>query len=200
MTAGPHRRLPVPAFTADTQWDQADREAGMMAGMDERTMGLNPERRLGRDRELNRDHELDRGEVREKAPDHAVSRHPLSPASEDYLETVLELCGENDTTRSVDIAEHLHVSKASVSKAMGILREAGLIEQAHYGQIHLTPAGRERAAEILERHNMIKRFLIEILGIDEETAEQDACRMEHVISADTRDHWYSYLRKVLSGG
>lgn len=126
-------------------------------------------------------------------------KQALTPSSEDYLETILELCGENDTTRSVAIAEHLHVSKASVNKAMGILRDAGYIEQAHYGQIHLTSAGRERAAEILKRHTMIKRFLIEILGIDEATAEQDACRMEHVISADTRDHWYSYLRTVLAG-
>ncbi len=126
-------------------------------------------------------------------------KNALTPSSEDYLETILELCGSSDTTRSVAIAEHLHVSKASVNKAMGILRDAGLIEQAHYGVIHLTDAGRERAAEILERHTMIKRFLIEILGIDEQTSEQDACRMEHVISQDTRDHWYAYLRKVLAG-
>lgn len=123
--------------------------------------------------------------------------HPLTPSSEDYLETILELSDQVDAVRSVDIANHLHVSKASVNKAMGILRDADLIDQAYYGLIHLTAQGRQRAEEILARHTMLKRFLIEILGIDEAIAEQDACRMEHVISDETRDHWLSYLRKVL---
>ena len=126
------------------------------------------------------------------------SDYKLTPSNEDYLETLLELCGTCDKIRSVDVAEHLNVSKASVNKAMGILRDAALIEQEHYGLIHLTELGRHRASEIMQRHAMIKRFLIEILGIDEVTAEQDACRMEHVISESTHDHWFSYLRRVLS--
>jgi DtxR family Mn-dependent transcriptional regulator len=121
----------------------------------------------------------------------------LTPSSEDYLETILELSETADAVRSVDIAEHLHVSKASVNKAMGILREASLIDQAYYGLIHLTAGGRRRAEEILARHGMLKRFLIEILGIDSETAELDACRMEHVISGTTRDKWLDYLKEVL---
>jgi DtxR family transcriptional regulator, Mn-dependent transcriptional regulator len=125
------------------------------------------------------------------------SAHQLTPSSEDYLETILELSDQVDAVRSVDIANHLHVSKASVNKAMGILREAALIDQAYYGLIHLTAQGRQRAEEILARHTMLKRFLIEILGIDESIAEQDACRMEHVISDETRDHWLNYLRQVL---
>lgn len=124
--------------------------------------------------------------------------HKLTSSNEDYLETILELCGTCNKIRSVDIADHLHVSKASVNKAMGILREVGLIEQEHYGLICLTETGRQRASEVLQRHVMIKRFLIEILGIDEDTAEQDACRMEHVISESTRDHWFTYLRGVLT--
>jgi DtxR family transcriptional regulator, Mn-dependent transcriptional regulator len=123
----------------------------------------------------------------------------LTPSSEDYLETILELSGKNEAVRSVDIALHLHVSKASVNKAMGILREAGLIDQAFYGMIHLTALGSRRAAEILDRHTMLKRFLVEILEIDEATAELDACRMEHVISDTTRVRWLNYLRRVLSG-
>ena len=122
----------------------------------------------------------------------------LTPSNEDYLETILELSGQDEAVRSVDIALHLHVSKASVNKAMGILREAGFIDQAFYGMIHLTVLGRQRAAEILARHAMLKRFLVEILEIDEETAEQDACRMEHVISDTTRIKWLNYLRQVLS--
>ncbi len=125
------------------------------------------------------------------------SRKKLSPSSEDYLETVLELSESTDAVRSVDIASHLGVSKASVTKAMGILREAQLIDQAHYGQIHLTAAGRRRADDVKNRHVMIKRFLIEILGIDEETAEQDACKMEHAICPTTREKWFDWLHQVL---
>lgn len=121
----------------------------------------------------------------------------LTPSSEDYLETILELTGKTDAVRSVDIAVHLHVSKASVNKAMGILRDAGFIEQALYGQIYLTRQGYQRADEILRRHSMLKRFLVEILGINENTAEQDACKMEHVISDETRDQWLVYLDQVL---
>jgi DtxR family transcriptional regulator, Mn-dependent transcriptional regulator len=121
----------------------------------------------------------------------------LTPSSEDYLETILELSEQADAVRSVDIAAHLHVSKASVNKAMGILRDAGLIDQAYYGLIHLTAFGRQQAEAILASHTMLKRFLIEILGIDEAIAEQDACRMEHVISDETRDQWMAFLKKVL---
>jgi DtxR family transcriptional regulator, Mn-dependent transcriptional regulator len=121
----------------------------------------------------------------------------LTPSSEDYLETILELCEKNDAVRSVDIAGHLHVSKASVTKAMGILRDAGLVEQAHYGLIRLTAQGRRQADEILLRHGMLKRFLIEILAIDDSIAEQDACRMEHVISDQTRERWFAWLGGIL---
>jgi len=123
----------------------------------------------------------------------------LTPSSEDYLETILELTGDgdDDAVRSVDIAGHLHVSKASVTKAMGILRDAGLIEQAHYGLIRLTSQGRLRADEVLQRHGMIKRFLTEVLEIDDSIAEQDACRMEHAISDQTRKRWFAWLGTVL---
>jgi Mn-dependent DtxR family transcriptional regulator len=121
----------------------------------------------------------------------------LTPSSEDYLETILELSDTGNSVRSVDIANHLHVSKASVNKAMGILRDIGLIEQAHYGQIHLTEQGKLRAKDILQRHIMLKRFLVEILQINEATAERDACRMEHAISDETRTKWLHWLREVL---
>lgn len=121
----------------------------------------------------------------------------LSPSSEDYLESILELSDQHNAVRSVDIANHLHVSKASVNKAMGILRQMGLIEQAHYGLIHLTEQGRFHAKDVLQRHVMLKRFLTEILHTSEETAEQDACRMEHAISDETRGKWLNWLREVL---
>lgn len=121
----------------------------------------------------------------------------LTPSSEDYLEAILELSNQDNTVRSVDIASHLQVSKASVNKAMGVLRDMGLIEQAHYGQIHLTEQGHTRAREVLHRHTMLKRFLTEILHISDETAERDACRMEHAISDETRNKWFHWLHTVL---
>ena len=121
----------------------------------------------------------------------------LTPSSEDYLETILELSDRDDAVRSVDIAEHLHVSKASVTKAMGILREAGLIEQAHYGLIRLTSQGRQRAGKILLSHGMLKQFLTDILGVDDTIAEQDACRMEHAISEETRTRWMTWMKDTL---
>ena len=123
--------------------------------------------------------------------------HHLSASAEDYLETILEIGGSGQAVRSVDIAGHLQVSKASVNKAMKLLQEAGLIDHAHYGQIQLTAAGQRKAEEVLRRHTMLKRFLVEVLGINEQTAEQDACRMEHAISEETRDKWLAYLQQVL---
>lgn len=121
----------------------------------------------------------------------------LTPSSEDYLESILKLSALDDSVRSIDIAEDLHVSKASVTKAMGILRDAGLIEQAHYGLIRLTAQGRQRAGEIQQRHSLIKLFLTEILGIENSIAEQDACRMEHAISDTTRQRWMDWMKDAV---
>jgi DtxR family Mn-dependent transcriptional regulator len=120
----------------------------------------------------------------------------LTPSSEDYLEAILELSEPDGAVRSVDIAEHLSVSKASVTKAMGILREAGLIEQAHYGLIRLTVQGRQRAGKILASHDMLKRFLTDVLGVEESIADQDACRMEHAISDETRSRWLDWMKNT----
>ena len=121
----------------------------------------------------------------------------LTPSSEDYLEVILELSDQENTVRSVDIASTMQVSKASVNKAVGILKDMGLIEHAHYGQIHLTSLGKSQARDVLQRHKMLKRFLTEILEISEETAERDACRMEHAISEETRGKWLKWLHTVL---
>lgn len=119
----------------------------------------------------------------------------LTMSNEDYLEAILQLSAHSPKVRSVDVAEHLQVSKASVSKAMGVLRASGMIEQEHYGLISLTPAGREAATEVLRRHKMLKYFLTHVLKVSEDVAEEDACRMEHVISMETRDKWFEYIRQ-----
>ncbi len=128
----------------------------------------------------------------------AGNRTPLSESGENYLEAILQLeTRPGEPVRSVDIAAKMSVSRASVSKAMYQLREAGWVEFDPYGLVSLTASGRQIAAEILERHLMLRRFLTKVLGVEEAVAEEEACRMEHVISPATKRKWMDYLRKIL---
>ena len=102
-------------------------------------------------------------------------------SSENYLETILVLSRHNSKVRSVDIAEAMDFTRPSVSIAMKKLRENSLIEVDTDGYITLTRAGRKIAESMYERHMLISDWLIS-LGVDEVTAMDDACRMEHVIS------------------
>lgn len=111
----------------------------------------------------------------------------LQESGENYLETILILEKRNGAVRSIDVANELNFSKASISRAMGILKNAELIIIEKNGQIKLTEAGYKKATEIFERHCLIKEFLMMTLNIDEELADKDACRIEHVISPETFD-------------
>ena len=106
-------------------------------------------------------------------------------SGEDYLETILILDERTKYVRSVDIAAELGYSKPSVSRAMGILKANGYITVASDGQIKLTESGLKKAGEVYGRHRLIKRFFTEILGVNEDIAEEDACKVEHVISEET---------------
>lgn len=108
-----------------------------------------------------------------------------SESLEMYLETMFRLECELGKIRCVDIANNLHVSKPSVNKAVNVLKEQGHLTQEIYGNIHLTESGREIGKSIYERHRIITRYLHEILDVDETIAEEDACKMEHVISDET---------------
>lgn len=121
----------------------------------------------------------------------------MSMSHEDYLEAMVMLgATQTDGVRSVDVAEKLGVSKASVSKAVAGLREAGYLDQAHYGSITLTQRGLERGRAVLERHEMLTRFLSKGLGIDPEVAEREACQMEHAISDDSFKKWFAFVEKL----
>lgn len=124
-------------------------------------------------------------------------RHNITASAEDYLETVFILSLENpeNPVRVTDIAASLGVSKPSVTHAVAQLREKGLLRHEAYGGIFLTPAGESHAANVLRRHKMIRRFLLDTLGVSEALAESDACRMEHVLSAETVEKMYEYLEK-----
>ena len=105
-------------------------------------------------------------------------------SSENYLETILILSKKHPVVRSVDIATELDFKKSSVSVAMKKLRESGHIQVSPEGYITLTESGREIADCIYERHQLISSWLIR-LGVTPDVAVADACRMEHVISAES---------------
>lgn len=108
----------------------------------------------------------------------------IHESGEDYLETILMLCKQNGSARSVDIAAHLGVSKPSVSFAMKKLRENGYILMGDDSRITLTETGEAIACRILERHDLLTNMLVR-LGVSEEVARADACKIEHDLSDET---------------
>ena len=109
----------------------------------------------------------------------------LYESGENYLETILVLKERNGRVRSVDVATELDFSKPSVSRAIGILKKEGLVSVDEGGWLELTEAGVLRAAAVFDRHNIIADYLSDVLGVDKETAQEDACRIEHVLSEKT---------------
>lgn len=107
-------------------------------------------------------------------------------SQEDYLEKILQISQEKDNVHAIDIARGLSFSKPSVSVAMNKLKEQGYIEINDKGEITLTPSGLAIAEKTLEKHTILTEMLVH-LGVDEETAKEDACKMEHDISDKTWD-------------
>ena len=110
----------------------------------------------------------------------------IQESAENYLEAILKLSQEKGQVRSIDIVNELHFSKPSISYAMKRLRENGYILMDNNGFITLTNEGRIIAERTFNRHNVLSSYLM-ALGVDEETALADACRIEHVISPQTFD-------------
>ena len=115
-------------------------------------------------------------------------------SGEDYLEAVLVLQKKKDMVRSVDLARHMGFSKPSISHAVGVLKKKGLLTVDADGYLHLTDAGRGVAEKIYERHLFFTKQLVAV-GVDQETAERDACRIEHVIS----DTSFQKLKEKMRG-
>lgn len=118
----------------------------------------------------------------------------LYESGENYLETILILKNKGISVRSIDIVHEMELSKPSVSRAMGILREGGFITVDANGFITLTSAGSEVAERIYERHRVLTEWLIDI-GVSEKTAAEDACKLEHDISVESFDKLKEHLRK-----
>lgn len=118
-------------------------------------------------------------------------------SGEMYLEAILVLAKKSGYVRSIDVSEYLGYSKPSVSRAMGILREGGYILVEKDGAITLTDSGKKLAETIYERHTVLSELLIR-LGVDEKTATDDACRIEHVISDESfqaiKQYYYQHKR------
>ncbi|MGN0624353.1 MAG: metal-dependent transcriptional regulator [Oscillospiraceae bacterium] len=123
----------------------------------------------------------------------------IKESGEDYLETILILQERTGYVRSIDIASELGFSKPSVSRAVGILKSDGFITVEPDGQILLTKLGYLRAREVYDRHLLITRFLKEVLGVSDENTDEDACKIEHVISHETYEKLNVFVEHYLNG-
>ena len=118
----------------------------------------------------------------------------LQESGEMYLETILVLSERLEHVRSLDVAEHMGFSKPSVSRAVGLLKSAGYVLMDPTGYLTLTSAGRAIAEKIYERHRTLTQFFLRI-GVDEATALEDACKVEHYISDATFDRIKAFTAK-----
>ena len=119
-------------------------------------------------------------------------------SAEDYLEAILVIGQRRGVVRSIDVANELGFSKPSVSVAMKKLRESGRIEMDPDGFIRLLPAGREIAEHVYERHRTLTDFFV-YLGVSEETASSDACKVEHDLSPETFEKIKAHVRRTMEG-
>lgn len=118
----------------------------------------------------------------------------MTKSLEDYLEEIHVLSQETGAARVRDVALALRVKMPSVVKAIAELKKLGLAEQEPYGGIELTEKGRRVAMRVLNRHNVLREFLLQ-LGVSEGTADKDACLMEHIMSAETMERVQDFIAK-----
>lgn len=122
----------------------------------------------------------------------------LHESAEMYLETIYQLSLLQRPVRSVDVAEALGYSRPSVSRAVGLLKQDGYLEMNDDGFLVLTDLGRSTAEKIYERHNVLAAALI-ALGVDKETATEDACKIEHIISDKSLEAIRKHMKKCGEG-
>ncbi len=111
----------------------------------------------------------------------------MTNSKEDYLRVIYEELKSKKAVQSKDLADALKISRPSVSRMMAVLKKIGYIEMEKYGLIKLTVKGRSYAADIEKRRNILKGFLTDIIGLDINSASEEACRIEHAISSNTAD-------------
>ena len=121
----------------------------------------------------------------------------IHESGEMYLEAILVLSQKNGFVRSIDVSEYLGYSKPSVSRAVGILKKGNYIEVDKDGSLMLTESGKNIAGKIFERHTVLSKLLTK-MGVSEETAAADACKMEHAISDESFEAIKRYMADLLS--
>ena len=114
-----------------------------------------------------------------------------------YLEAIYVLSQRSNSVRAIDVGEYLGYSKPSVSRALGVLKDEGMVTKNSEGYLSLTQSGEDRAKTIYERHTLLTKLFIN-LGVDEETATEDACRIEHYISEKTFSALKAHFNKFKS--
>jgi Mn-dependent DtxR family transcriptional regulator len=117
-------------------------------------------------------------------------------SGENYLETILRLIKELGYVRSVDVARKLNVSRPSVSRAVGLLKQEGYIETAENGFIQMTTKGKAAAEKIYNRHKQLTGFLEYVSNVPREQAEENACRIEHIIDEDVFEGILRFMKKA----
>jgi len=113
-----------------------------------------------------------------------TSKNNLSSSLEDYLEAIVNLADKTQAVHSTDIAKALGVAKPSVTGALRALKQKGLVNYKPYGCVTLTETGRKAALRVARKHEIIKSFFVDILGVDAETAQQAACKAEHAFGPE----------------
>lgn len=124
----------------------------------------------------------------------------LSASLEDYLEAIFNIAGRSDVARSRDIAESLGVAKSSVTGALKLLGEKGLVNYRPYGYVTLTESGVVEAAGIARKHNIIKSFFVDILGVDSKVAQESACKAEHTLGSAVVSRLLAFMDFVNKSG
>ena len=118
----------------------------------------------------------------------------LQESGEMYLETILRLTNKNERVRSIDVSEEMGFSKPSVSRAIGLLKNGGYVDVSREGYLSLTDIGKDVATKVYERHKLITELLV-FLGVSEEVAVNDACKIEHCISDVSFEAIKEYVEK-----
>jgi DtxR family Mn-dependent transcriptional regulator len=113
-----------------------------------------------------------------------IKTTPLSASLEDYLEAILNLSTKDGHAHSKDIAERLNVARPSVTGALRTLKKKGLADYKPYGSVTLTKTGRKAARKVARKHEIIKSFFVDVLGVENETAQQAACKAEHALGPE----------------
>lgn len=129
-----------------------------------------------------------------------MEQHTLSPALEDYLQSIVRLLDEKGAARVRDIARALSVHESTVTAALKRLSEKDLVSYAPYELTTLTGKGRRAAEEVARRHSVVRRFLTDVLMLDADEAEANACRIEHVIDIAVLDRLQQFMDHVTEGG